>query len=170
MFKTALLTNPLIVTMIHFSPAKTRLTDVHKISIYYIYQIKTTQKFKNSRIYSVSWLWTEMTFEDDKWPPASLLTQANQPMIKYIHLYDCLYIISHFAHLYIFIFYLHTYIIIIAYSVLYIYKESSSMSRLGLFLIWSLNSGLARYFFFSARTFIITSWQKDQVAFIWQNS
>ena len=40
---------------------------------------------------------------------------------------------------------------------LYIYKESNSRSKLGLFLMCSLNFGFAKYFVFSASTLNITS-------------
>ena len=40
---------------------------------------------------------------------------------------------------------------------LYIYKESNSRSKLGLFLMCSLNLGFAKYFVFSASTLNITS-------------
>ena len=43
------------------------------------------------------------------------------------------------------------------YDILNIYKVRSSISRLGLFLIWLLNTGLAKYLVFSASTVIITS-------------
>ena len=44
-----------------------------------------------------------------------------------------------------------------SYDILNIYKVRSSISRLGLFLIWLLNTGLAKYLVFSASTVIITS-------------
>ena len=117
--------------------------------------------------------WKEVTFElltDDCCPTllnTCLLIQVNQLLSKHIQFWPyelhlawaIVFKFSTFHALWLFIytcvrlFFGNVY----SYDILNIYKVRSSISRLGLFLIWLLNTGLAKYLVFSASTVIITS-------------